>query len=395
MLVTDRAAWDAQTDWTTGRWRPRPAARVRAIWQPAPQPGELPKRPLRLAEILDSGFRLLRYSPGVSVGAAMITLTLLLLAFGALVAGIGWLTFGYLFSISDSPDAAGGLTFLMQLGASIIAFLSLCFLHFLSGMLAAPTYHAFFSRVGAQPRDSRGRKTTTLRATWQQLAGRRRRLIGATALLGTAHLVALLVLVMPGVLIALFAGLAVVGSVLAVIGVLLWFVFTVFFMVRTAFVGCAITAEGLTIRQAFARSWELTGRRFWATAGTLLLTYVLSSQLISIIISPVMIVFFIVVLVVALTIGSGDEYEQFAYIAFAVLTILGVSLTSAATAVFYAYMSGVITGLYFDRRMRFDGYDLVLLREAEERGAAEAGAASGAQPAPEAGAADGDRSAAA
>lgn len=366
MFVTDRAAWDAQTDWTTGRWQPRSQTRTRPAWQPAPKPGVLSKRPMRFAESLDAGFRLLRFSPGVSVGTAMIVLTLFLLAVSAAVAGLIWLSFGYLVGVFASSDAAGGLSFLMQFAASAVSLLSLCFLHFLSGLLSIPARQAFFTPPGGRAVDARGRQTTTLRRTWGLLAGQRLRLIAATALLGGAHFAALALLLAPGVVIAVFTAQAVVGFLLAGLGALGWVVFTVFFMVRTAFVGCAIALERMTIRQAFARSWKLTGRRFWATTGTLLLAYYLSSQLISIIVSPLLIIFFIAAIVISLTILDSGSAETFGAVVIATLTILGLALTSAATAVLYAYQSGVITGLYFDRRMRFEGYDLLLLREAEE-----------------------------
>lgn len=366
MFVTDRAAWDAQTDWATGRWQPRSQTRTRPAWQPAPKPGVLSKRPMRFAESLDAGFRLLRFSPGVSVGTAMIVLTLFLLAVSAAVAGLIWLSFGYLVGVFASSDAAGGLSFLMQFAASAVSLLSLCFLHFLSGLLSIPARQAFFTPPGGRAVDARGQKTTTLRRAWGMLAGQRLRLIAATALLGGAHFAALALLLTPGVVIAVFTSQAVIGFLLAGLGALGWVVFTVFFMVRTAFVGCAIAVERMTIRQAFARSWQLTGRRFWATTGTLLLSYYLSSQLISIIVSPLLLIFFIAAIVVSLTILDSGSAETFGAVVIATLTILGLALTSAATAVLYAYQSGVITGLYFDRRMRFEGYDLLLLREAEE-----------------------------
>ena len=66
---------------------------------------------MRFAESLDAGFRLLRFSPGVSVGTAMIVLTLFLLAVGAAVAGLIWLSFGYVIGIAGNTEAAGGLSF--------------------------------------------------------------------------------------------------------------------------------------------------------------------------------------------------------------------------------------------------------------------------------------------
>lgn len=366
LFVTDRAAWDAQTDWATGRWHPRTETRTRPAWQPAPQPGVLSKRPMRFAESLDAGFRLLRFSPGVSVGTAMIVLTLFLLAVSAAVAGLIWFSFGYVVGIAGNTEAVGGLSFLMQVGASAVSLLSLCFLHFLSGLLSIPARQAFFTPPGGRAVDARGQKTTTLRRTWGMLAGQRLRLIAATALLGGAHFAALALLLAPGVVIAVFTSQAVIGFLLAGLGALGWVVFTVFFMVRTAFVGCAIAVERMTIRQAFARSWQLTRRRFWATAGTLLLSYYLSSQLVGIIVFPLLLIFFIAALIVSLTFLDSTDADTFATVVIGVLTILGLAFTAAATAVLYAYQSGVITGLYFDRRMRFEGYDLLLLREAEE-----------------------------
>ena len=51
--------------------------------------------------------------------------------------------------------------------------------------------------------------------------------------------------------------------------------------------------------------------------------------------------------------------------ALAVVAVVVGALTIAATAVLFAYLAGLVSVVFFDRLMRAEGYDLVLLRQAE------------------------------
>ena len=81
-------AWASEVDWHTGRWQMRSGTPRPRGWHPPPPRGLLPKRPLTFVEALDSGFRLLRFIPGLSIGSSLIVFTLwslLLTAIGTAV----------------------------------------------------------------------------------------------------------------------------------------------------------------------------------------------------------------------------------------------------------------------------------------------------------------------
>lgn len=353
MVDAHSAAWTVRTDWRTGARVPAPAVRPRPQWQAPPTPGVLSRRPLRFFEGLDGGFRLIRFAPALTVGLSAIVFTLWTLAITAAISGIAWAGSGFLTAVFSDPDASAGFSILAQFGAVALSISSLSLVHLLAGATTVGTRAAFDSR------------RMTLREGWRALAGVRWRLVLTTALLAAAHLGALVVLLIPALLVA-GLGSATGALVLTGFGLLGWIAFTVYFALRTAFVGCAIAHERLTVRSAFARSWRLTASGFWRTLGQLLLGWYLSNQLVSIIISPLIVVAYVVLIaIVIIGVSSGGSTTTLLITALAGLAIAVSFITLAATAVLFAYLAGLVSVVYFDRLMRVEGYDLVLLRRAE------------------------------
>ncbi len=139
-------AWTSEVDWHTGRWQRRSPSPPSRGWQPPPPRGLLPKRPLTFIEALDSGFRLLRFIPTLSVGSSLIVFSLwslLLTAVGTLIA-VQFLPF--LNDLSGNDDAVSGFIALAQLGSVALSLLSLGLAHLLSGLIATGTRESFGAR---------------------------------------------------------------------------------------------------------------------------------------------------------------------------------------------------------------------------------------------------------
>lgn len=343
-------AWTSEVDWQTGQWQRREHGPTHHEWQrPSPR-GVLAKRPLTFFEVLDSGFRLLRFIPGLTIGAALIVFTLwtlLLTAIGTLVV-LQFLPF--LEDIMGNEDAMSGFLLLAQMGSFAIGLLSLGVAHFLAGLAASGAENSF------------GAKKTTLSQSWQSLRGRRWSLVLATALMCTINLGLLIVLGAPSLLLALFDQV-VLAAVAVVIGLLLWVGAVIWLNLRFAFLGAAIAAEDLGIRAGLRRSWRLTGRGFWRTLGQLSLGYFLSNQLVQLVIAPFVLILSVVTGAVLGTMSSSDTaMSGIGIVAGALL----LALTAVSSAVLFGYFACLVCVSYFDQRMRSEGFDLVLIRRAEE-----------------------------
>ena len=347
------AAWAARMDWRSGTLVAAAPGAPRVEWRPPPRPGVLSRRPLRFFEGLDGGFRLIRFAPALTVGLSAIVFTLWTLLIGVVISGLAWAGTGFLSEVFSDPDAAAGFSIVAQFGAFALSISSLSLVHLLTGVGAVAARAAFDSR------------RMTLRAGWLALRGVRLRLVLVTGLLGLAHLLALAVLLLPALVVA-GLGQSTASLVLTGLGLLGWCAFTLYFALRTAFVGCTVAHERRTIRQAFVRSWRLTGSGFWRTLGQLLLGWYLSNQLVSIIITPLVVIAYVLtILAVIIGISSGTGGTVMLLSALAVVAVVVGALTIAATAVLFAYLAGLVSVVFFDRLMRAEGYDLVLLRQAE------------------------------
>lgn len=344
-------AWTSEVDWHTGRWQRRSPSPPSRGWQPPPPRGLLPKRPLTFIEALDSGFRLLRFVPALSIGSSLIVFSLwslLLTAIGALIA-VQFLPFFN--DLSGNEDAASGFIALAQLGSVALSLLSLGLAHLLSGIIATGTRASF------------GARRTTLSMAWKSLSSRRLRLILATLLMSGINLGLLLALTAP-TLLFLGADSAILAFVWAALAALLWFVALIWVNLRLAFLGSAIAVEDLSIRAGIRRSWKLTGRGFWRMLGQLALGYFLSNQLVQLVITPI-------VFVISVLLGVGMTTTAESTSAQAGIAIVSVGLLLALTlissAVLFAYFACLVTVCFFDQQMRSEGLDLVLIRAEEDR----------------------------
>ena len=348
------SAWGTEVDWRSGSLRDRTTGRPPMEWRPAPQPGTLPKRPFTFFEVMDGGFRLLRFSPGATFGISMIVCTLLTLAAALIVALLIMSSLGYIQRLATSPEAGLGLNLVVQTASVAASLLALSLVLLLSA----------FAAVAADAAVARERMR--LSEVWRLLAGRRLRLVGLTATAFLAHLVLLAVCLAPGILVVFAVPAA--GLVLATLGVLVWMAATVWLFTRVSLAGAAIALEDLGVVASLRRSWDLTRGGFWRSVGQYVVSYLLSSQVMGLILTPLLFIVMMafVVIVILLSLRSGET--ALTVLMIAVTTGMGIAvaaITIGMSALLYAYLSGVVAMVYLDRRMRREGYDLVLLRRAE------------------------------
>jgi glycerophosphoryl diester phosphodiesterase family protein len=129
-----------------------------------------------------------------------------------------------------------------------------------------------------------------------------------------------------------------------VFGFLLLVIPGIIFAVKWSLTFAAIVAERAGPFAAMGRSWSLTGDHWWRTFGTLLVVILLSVVLTT-------------VLFIALgaALATSDSISE---LTFAVLVTL---VSIVVTAVVYPLVSAIITVLYYDLRVRKEGFDLQLL----------------------------------
>lgn len=341
-------SWNETTDWNTGRHVPLTQTPARPAWRRPAEPGTLSKRPLRFFEALDGGFRLLRAYPATTFGVSLIITSLWTLVLLALASLAIWASFDVLIDAFENPDALAGLAVVAQFGSLAQMFVSLALLQLLSGFSVQAARSAFLG------------EKLTLRQAWLGTAGSRWRLIGLCGVIFACQILLLALCSAPALILA-GLGLSTVAVALLVVGFLVWIAAAVYLAVRTSMAGAAVVDEDLRVVSALQRSWRLTGRSFWRTAGELVVGYLLSSRIMEVIITPLILIIYIGVIIVGFLSATGD-------LPFVIPIIIGavtVALSIVTTSILLAYWSNLCSIVYCDQRMRREGLDLVLLRDSE------------------------------
>ena len=133
------------------------------------------------------------------------------------------------------------------------------------------------------------------------------------------------------------------------LGTLLFIVPGIWLYVGWAFALPVLLVEGMRGRTALGRSFALVKGRWWKTFGTLVVGFILAA-----IISTLMQGIFLVGMVV------GDDNDTVVLVLSAVAGIVGLAISTP-------FQAALLTVLYFDLRVRKEGFDLELL--AQEIGA--------------------------
>ncbi|MFL6158439.1 MAG: hypothetical protein ACJ72D_20295 [Marmoricola sp.] len=309
----------------------------------AHKPGAIPLRPLKLGDIYDGAFKIIRFNPRSTVGSAVLV-TAVAMAVPILITGILTATLDLSFTALDSTDPGASDT----VGAysaygSIVtgSILQTIGLVFVTGMIVHVTAAAAV-----------GRKLS-LGGAWEATRGKRAALIGLAALLfgGTLAYLALAV----GLIVLVAVTLPQVAAVL--IGIALGagsLVAMFFFWGRVYYLAVPpLMLEPVGVGGALRRSWRLTAGQFWRTVGIALLTMMITQIAGSILSTP-----FSVIGIVGTIAAGGNGASLLIY-------VVTNAVATVISAAFVAPFTSAVTSLqYLDQRIRKEGYDVELLTRA-------------------------------
>jgi hypothetical protein len=330
-------------------------------WQPPPKPGLIPLRPLGFGTLLGASFQVLRRNPRPTFGIALLLNGIVTLLLVGVIGGVAAFAFGRVGSATqESADevTAGAV------GAVVLASLIPLALSVLVGAVLQGIISLEVSRATI------GEKLTT-RGLWRLARGRIGALIGWSAIVTGAVIVAIVVLALLITLIVSFGGTAgvVIGVILGVLAalgaVVLWF----WLATRLSLIPSVLMLERLTLRAAIARSWSLTTGYFWKTLGTQLLVNVIVQTAAQVVSFPVSMVLGIGTALLSPN-GELGEDVWLLVVSYLITTIIALVFGAIATVT----VSAVTALIYIDIRMRKEGLDLELMRFVEARQTGEAGA---------------------
>jgi hypothetical protein len=301
----------------------------------AHKPGAIPLRPLRLGDIYDAAFKIIRINPGATVGSAvMVTAVAMAIPIGitGLFATFLDLSLG---SIDGSESSGSDPTL------AVGSLLQVIGLIFVTGMI---THVAAAAAIG---------RKLSLGGAWAATAGKRWKLVGMTAFLFGATLLYLAIVV--GIIVVLVLTVTEVAAVLISVFVGLGGVAgLVFFWVRVYYLAVPpLMLEDVGVFGALGRSWTLTSGQFWRTFGIGLLTATITQIIGSILAIP----FAIIGVIATLGAGEGEAALMIYVITNAVATVISAAFVAPFTA-------GVTSVQYLDQRIRKEGYDVELLARA-------------------------------
>jgi hypothetical protein len=310
----------------------------------AHKPGAIPLRPLVLSDIFDGAFRIIRYNPRATIGAAVLVSAVAMIV--PIVAGLASGSTGGL-----SPDAGGDslsdsqvVSLLVAAGGLLAgAQLQSIGLLFVSGMIAHVSSAAAV-----------GRKLTMAEA-WAATRGKRWRLLGMAFLLGLGVVavvgvaIALVVLVAVGFQAPL--GEVVLFSILVAAMLLVGYLW--FWVRLRALAVPTLMLEPVGVFGALGRAVRLTRHQFWRILGLLLLVTLVVGVAGGILRLP-----FSIAGQVFLTASADAGHGLLIYL---LLTAVGTIISSAVLQPFTAAVSAL---LYIDQRIRKEAYDVELLGRA-------------------------------
>jgi hypothetical protein len=299
--------------------------------------GDIPLRPLGIAEILDGAIANIRHNPRAVLGLSLVITTVVQVL----------QSLGTYFLIGDGArDEITAAPVMRSLGAQFtLSALGLLMSGYavllLAGMLGPAVGRTLFGLP------------TSLRQVWHDTRSSLPRLFGVTTLIMTISVPTMMLPIAPFVLLAATNGPASTGLTAAVIAgvigfpvglcLLIWLY--VLFVLATP----AVVIERQGVFAALARAQRLVRGRWWRMCGVLLLTLLIT----------IFMGFFAlrVPFVVAELVLFGAEPTGAAAVVQLAVDTAGRIVSWTLTSPFDA---GVIALLYVDRRMRREGFDLEL-----------------------------------
>jgi hypothetical protein len=183
-------------------------------------------------------------------------------------------------------------------------------------------------------------RPTSLRAAYGAALSRLGSLIVMSLILGGAY-IGCIVTIFLIVLLFTLLGAGGIGAGLAALAVVALIPLAIMVAVRTAIAAPAIVLERVSGWRGLQRSWHLIGGRFWPTLGRILLLALISGIVSSIVAA------IIDVPGAAIDPGNSFIYNQ---------------LASAIAAIFVGPITYIgVTLLYYDARIRKEGFDIEML----------------------------------
>lgn len=318
-------------------YRPVPPPGYGPLPRAAHKPGLLPLRPLRIGDVYDASFRLIRQNPGATVGASVLV--------AAVTMSLPVVTTLLLTLVTDTalPDDGSDAEVVALVGPMGSLLIGLLLLNLGTFLVTAMVSHV--AMAGA----SGGR--LGLGQAWALTRGHRWRtilLVGGLTVLGLLLLGLYVLLWVPVVLTEdwrLILGWALV-TVPAVLVLLLWL------SVRFAFLAVpALVLERITVPAAVVRSFRLSRGQTWRLTGILLATMLLTQAAAGLIGFPVS-------AIGAIAAVAAPEHALVAQVlSQAAATVVGAAFTTPFIAAVGAFA-------YLDQRIRKEAFDVELLARA-------------------------------
>ncbi|HWI42906.1 MAG TPA: hypothetical protein VNS81_04765 [Nocardioides sp.] len=324
---------------------PGPGGQVPGMLGAAHKPGAFPLRPLSLGNIYDGAFRIIRFNPRATVGAAVLV-TAVAMAIPILITGILTFTVGLALDSSGEldPDAGTG-----ELVGVLAAYGSL----FLSMVLAQVGVVLVTGMAAHVTRAAAVGRRLSLGEAWAATRGRRWRLLGLTLLINTAFAVLLVAYVLLWVLaVVVAAGTWQLLLVWGVVSVPAFVCLCCWLWIRLYYLPVPpLMLEGVGVFRALGRGWRLTGGHYWRTFGIALLTTIIGSVAGGMLSTPVS-------LAGQLGALAAPDYAGLLFVGTQAIAMV---VQNAFVAPFLATVASV---QYVDLRMRKEALDVELMREA-------------------------------
>lgn len=309
------------------------------------RPGIIPLRPLTFGELLDGPLKAIRHNPKVMLGLnALVALVSMLATYGM---GYSYYSslFGSAYLESSSATAAPFTTM------DVVLLLSGAFVGSLVLLVSTGVTTLSFSRSVLGERMSVGEAT---RRAVRALPT----LVVQSLALGLAYSAVLAIVVLLAIpSFQASVGLGIAVLVLSALGATALVIWTA---IKLSLAVPAVVLERKGPFSALARSWRLTGGRFWMILGVLAVASIITGVIQNVLAVPVS-----VLLPLLMFTTDPATAVPIYVVAIAVASFLGVLLS-------IAYLGGVTAGLYTDQRMRKEGFDLALTKAVQQRAGADA-----------------------
>jgi hypothetical protein len=304
---------NSQYDWGSGRY--------------VPKPGVIPLRPLGVSEILDGAISTMRAHPKIVLGVSALVVTVTQL----IILGV---TYPFLDNLNEASSLSGNATndeITSALGATfavlgLTLLITLLTRVFLSGFLTVAVGKA----VLGHPLD--------FSDIWNRVRARFMALLGMT-------------LLYPAVLAVVFGvlfGLAIATSPAILLLLLVLIPVAIWLYILFSLATPALMLENAGVFKAFGRSRTLVRGSWWRMLGIQLLAAIIAGIVAAIIVIPFELF------------GGGFGTVEITFTYLALSTIGGI----VAGTITEPFAAGVTVLLYTDQRMRREGMDIELAKQA-------------------------------